>query len=278
MNGTNVGNALRLCAGETASTGTGSWRDTGEYFHIDRIYVTKVDPIIEPPNNPPHVWISYPDDGDTFTAGSNITIQSSAVDTDGNVTGVEFYNGTTLLGSGTPPTVQNDIVNTAATATIHGATATYNSSQNAIISWTNMADWVSWTPTVARTGTFEVWVNYSCQNSSAGSTYRVEVGDQIVQGTVTGTGTDWTNYDSVSLGTVDITQTGTIDLNVVPEDKPGAAVMNLRDVTLIPQELDTCYQYTWTNVSAGTYTLTTKATDDDDANTVSEPIVITVQP
>ena len=60
--------------------------------------------------------------------------------------------------------------------------------------------------------------------------------------------------------------------------KPGSAVMNLRDVTLIPLELDDCYQYIWSNVQAGTYTLTAKATDDDDAETVSDPVVITVQP
>jgi len=275
MGSGNVGNALQLAAGDSLSNGQGSWTNTGEYFHIGAIYMTATNPMIAPANIPPDVSIVTPNDGDTFSPGSNIALYAIADDTDGNVASVQFYNGTTLLGQGQAPAVQGNIVNTAAQATIHGTTARY--SGGCINTWTNINDWLSWTPTVLRSGTFEVWVDYACKNTVAGSTYRVEVGDQIVQGTVTSTGSDWNTYDSAYLGTVDIAQVGQTTVNVIPETMPNGAVMNLQDVTLIPVDLDELYQYTWSNVPAGTYTVTAKAIDDQDANTVSDPIVIHVQ-
>jgi hypothetical protein len=50
-------------------------------------------------NNPPTVSITSPANGATFTAPANITINANASDTDGTITNVEFYQGTTLLGS-----------------------------------------------------------------------------------------------------------------------------------------------------------------------------------
>jgi hypothetical protein len=50
--------------------------------------------------------------------------------------------------------------------------------------------------------------------------------------------------------------------------------------TLIGQSASTAnpYNFTWTNVAAGTYTITCKATDNLGATKISDPIVITVNP
>jgi len=52
-------------------------------------------------NNAPAVSITSPGNGDKFAAGSNITIDANASDTDGSVTKVEFYQGSTKLGEDT---------------------------------------------------------------------------------------------------------------------------------------------------------------------------------
>jgi hypothetical protein len=52
-------------------------------------------------NNPPTVSITSPSNGAVFAQGSNITINANASDTDGSVTKVEFYQGTTKLGEDT---------------------------------------------------------------------------------------------------------------------------------------------------------------------------------
>jgi len=52
-------------------------------------------------NQPPSVSITSPAQGASFTAPVNITIRASASDSDGTVTRVEFYRGSTLIGSDT---------------------------------------------------------------------------------------------------------------------------------------------------------------------------------
>lgn len=58
--------------------------------------------VVEPVGQiPPTVSITSPTNGQTFTAPANIAIQATAADSDGTVAKVEFYNGTTLLGTDT---------------------------------------------------------------------------------------------------------------------------------------------------------------------------------
>jgi len=53
--------------------------------------------------NPPAVSITSPSDGNTFTEGADITIDTNVSDGDGNVTRVEFYQDSTKLGEATVP-------------------------------------------------------------------------------------------------------------------------------------------------------------------------------
>jgi regulation of enolase protein 1 (concanavalin A-like superfamily) len=50
-------------------------------------------------NQPPAVTLTSPANGATFTAPATISLAASATDTDGQVARVEFYNGSTLIGS-----------------------------------------------------------------------------------------------------------------------------------------------------------------------------------
>lgn len=50
-------------------------------------------------DTPPTVSITSPANNSTFAAGSNITITANAGDADGSVTKVDFYAGTTLIGT-----------------------------------------------------------------------------------------------------------------------------------------------------------------------------------
>src|SRR6266404_4749323 len=52
-------------------------------------------------NAPPSVSITTPSNGATFTAPANITITANASDSDGSISGVDFYQGTTLVGTAT---------------------------------------------------------------------------------------------------------------------------------------------------------------------------------
>ncbi|HEY8401749.1 MAG TPA: Ig-like domain-containing protein, partial [Cytophagaceae bacterium] len=54
---------------------------------------------VENPNINPTVTITSPSNNSSFNAGSNITINATASDADGSVTKVEFFAGSTLLGT-----------------------------------------------------------------------------------------------------------------------------------------------------------------------------------
>ena len=57
-----------------------------------------------PANSPPTVAITTPTNGASFVAPANITISATASDSDGSVTNVEIFNGTTRLGQSTNST------------------------------------------------------------------------------------------------------------------------------------------------------------------------------
>ena len=99
--------------------------------------------------------------------------------------------------------------------------------------WTNASDYVEWRANVAKPGDFDVLVNCACEPQSAGSEYKVVVGDKSLSGTVRATA-NWNDYHVVKLGTIHLDQPGTITVTVKPVKKPGPAVMNLRSITLKP--------------------------------------------
>jgi len=59
----------------------------------------------------PTVSITSPNDGDTFTEGTDIEIMAEAADSDGMVTKVEFYEGTTKIGEDTDAPYAYTIMN-----------------------------------------------------------------------------------------------------------------------------------------------------------------------
>jgi hypothetical protein len=52
-------------------------------------------------NSPPYVFINSPLNGQSFSAAATITLNSTAGDSDGYVTSVDYYSGTNLLGRAT---------------------------------------------------------------------------------------------------------------------------------------------------------------------------------
>jgi hypothetical protein len=66
--------------------------------HTDSLTATVT---VNAPNQAPTIAVSSPADGSHFTSPANIPINAIAVDPDGSVTRVEFYNGATKLGEDT---------------------------------------------------------------------------------------------------------------------------------------------------------------------------------
>ena len=61
----------------------------------------KVTPIVAAPNQPPLVALTAPANGATVSAGTNLSLAAAASDSDGTISRVDFFAGTTLIGSDT---------------------------------------------------------------------------------------------------------------------------------------------------------------------------------
>lgn len=84
----------------------------------------------------PTVSLTSPSNNSTFTSGNSITITANASDSDGSISKVEFYNGSTLLGQDVtspyslPWTVTNGSYSLSAKATDNKGTTSTSSSVN----------------------------------------------------------------------------------------------------------------------------------------------------
>ena len=68
---------------------------------FDNVTVTPVNPPPPPPNQPPSVALTSPASGAQFTAPATLSLAATANDSDGTVAKVDFYAGSTLLGTDT---------------------------------------------------------------------------------------------------------------------------------------------------------------------------------
>src|ERR1043165_7237673 len=81
-----------------------SWRLHGPLFFVSLILAVANNSPAQPTssNSPPFVRLNAPQDGDIFTAPTNIVLRAYADDPeDGNNVLVEFFEGTNSLGFGT---------------------------------------------------------------------------------------------------------------------------------------------------------------------------------
>jgi chitinase len=188
-------------------------------------------------NPPPTTSITSPTNGTTFNAPATVSIAANAADTaPGTVSKVEFYNGSTLLGTDT--------------------------SSPYTFSWTNVA-----------AGTYTLTTK-ATDNQGAVTTSAVVT---ITVNTVSNPAPT-TNITSPSTGAT-FTAPATVNIAANAADTaPGtvASVAFYNGTNLLGTDTSSPYTFSWTNVAAGTYTLTTKATDNQGAVGTSAAITITV--
>jgi len=183
----------------------------------------------------PTVAINSPANNASFTAPANIVIAATAADVDGTVAKVDFYNGSTLLGTAT--------------------TSPYS------LTWSNVV---------------------------AGSYTITAKATDNAGGTTTSTGINITVNSAANINpTIAITAPAnnatytapaTVVITATAADADGtvAKVDFYNGSTLLGTVTSVPYNFTWTNVAAGTYTLTAKATDNAGGTAISATTDITV--
>ncbi len=205
---------------------------TSTDFNVDKITFTTVN---GNPNLPPTVSITSPASGASFNAPANITINANASDADGTVSQVDFYNGSTLLG-------------------------TDNSAPYSFI----------WTGVTAGSYGITVKATDNLSASTTSSTVSVAV-STVTNQAPSVTLTSPANGSSAAAP-------ATIALAATATDADGtiSKVDFYSGSTLLYSDNSSPYNYNWTNVAAGAYSITAKATDNNGATTTSSAASLTV--
>lgn len=120
-------------------------------------------------------------------------------------------------------------------ATTHGENLRYEPQphKNTVGYWSSLEDWCEWHFATPKSGRYEVQILQGCGNGQGGSEVALRVGSQEIVFAVEETG-HFQNFKNRTLGTVEIVA-GTDDtLELRPRTKAAAAVMDVRQVRLIP--------------------------------------------
>lgn len=242
-------------------------------------------------NQNPTVSISSPANGATFTAPASITINATAADADGTISKVEFYNGTTLLGTDTSTPYSYAWTGVAAGTYSLTAKAYDNNNASATSSVVSVTVNATGGCSVAAWDPAKAYVNGD-QASYEGIIYQAKWWTQNnVPSTNTGEGKPWavvgpcgggnqspTAAISSPTNGAAFTAPASVSINATAADTDGtiSKVEFYNGTTLLGTDTSSPYSYSWTGVAAGSYSLTVKAYDNNNAVTTSSAVVIAV--
>ncbi len=181
----------------------------------------------------PTVAVTSPAEGASYVAPASMALAATASDPDG-ITRVEFFNGTTLIGTST--------------------TSPYGGS------WTNVA---------AGSYTLTAKAYDSLGLATVSAPVHVTVTGPVNAPPVVGLTSPASGASYVAPATIGLAATAS--------DSDGIKRVEFyAGATLVGTTATSPYIATWTNVAAGSYTLTAKAYDNLDAATVSASVQVTV--
>lgn len=105
--------------------------------------------------------------------------------------------------------------------------------KNTVGYWANLADTCHWTFYAERPGKFDLHILQGCGEGHGGSQVGIHVGDQTVKFVVEDTG-HFQNFKDRKLGQIELPVAGVCNLQIKPITKPKGAVMDVRQIRLLP--------------------------------------------
>lgn len=128
------------------------------------------------------------------------------------------------------------IVLPARNAEVHGVMLRFEPlpHKNTLGFWVRADDWAHWDFDVREAGVFQVVAMVGCGNGSGGSTVEFRTAEQVLKLSVPETG-GFQAFQPQELGDVHIPRPGRYRMEVRALSKPGAAVMDLREIRLVPR-------------------------------------------
>jgi len=308
LNGTNVAENLGFA---TTRTGLGGIRIEAKAAVVDEVHVGTSSPFGPGANNPPTCALTSPTNGANFTAPTTITLTADASDADGMIAKVEFFNGTTLLGEDTTSPFQYDLsvgvaggsYTLTATATDNAGAAHTSAAVNVTVSPALYA--VEYDANGATGGSVpasQTQTNGTALTLASNSGSLVRAGYTFIgwntasdgSGTVYAESASYSANAAVTLyaewnqnptcaitsptNGASVTAPASILIEADASDTDGTItqVAFFNGTTHLGTAVSLPYQFDWTDVGAGVYTLTAQATDDEGATHTSATVTLTV--
>jgi hypothetical protein len=137
------------------------------------------------------------------------------------------------------PNSQGIIRLPASHAITHGSTLRFEPQphKNTVGYWSNDKDYAEWKFQVPAPGRFEVDVLQGCGKGHGGSEVQFKIGPQSLPMIVQETG-HFQNFVWRTVGVAEFSETGLQSLQIVPVQKVAGAVMDVREVRLVPAGTD----------------------------------------
>jgi putative membrane-bound dehydrogenase-like protein len=125
----------------------------------------------------------------------------------------------------------------ASNCEIYGSTLVLEKQYGNLGYWSSEDDQAAWALDVARPGKYAVWLEWACDDGSAGNGYVLRAGDQRLAGTVAGTGS-WDDYKKARVG--EVTLAGGRQQVVLRSagGKIKGALLDLKAIRLVPVSSD----------------------------------------
>jgi putative heme-binding domain-containing protein len=120
----------------------------------------------------------------------------------------------------------------AADCEIHGSDITFETEFGNLGMWHGEGDHALWSLEVPKDGKYRVDMNYACDNSVAGNSFTLSIGDAKLTHKVVGTGR-WSDYGNARLGEVEL-KSGRQRMTVRPAGPVRGALLDLREIKLVP--------------------------------------------
>jgi putative membrane-bound dehydrogenase-like protein len=123
-----------------------------------------------------------------------------------------------------------------ANAEIYGPSVVLEKQYGNLGYWSSAEDHVDWEVDVPKAGKYAVWLDWACDNGSAGNRFQLQTALGKVTGVVAGTG-NWDTYKQAKVGEVEL-KAGRQRLVFRSEGRiaAGAAMIDLRGIKLAPVE------------------------------------------
>jgi hypothetical protein len=137
----------------------------------------------------------------------------------------------------TDPAEDGSITLAAHNAVCHGRLLRYEPQphKNTVGYWADENDWCEWTFKVGKPGSFKVLLLQGCGKGQGGSAIKIVAGGQTLETTVEDTG-HFQNFVERPAGTLKIDKAGTFTLEIRAAKKAKGAVMDVRQIRLVPAE------------------------------------------